>query len=449
MQDVRYLTVSALTKYIKQILENDKHLGQIYIKGEISNLTKHSRGHFYFTLKDEGAQIRVTMFANYVKNLNFNPKDGDKVRLFGSMSVYEAGGSYAINAYTLELDGIGNLYLAYEKLKKELSDKGYFDTNRKKPIPLYPKAIGVITSPTGAAIRDIIHTIERRYPTTRLYLYPALVQGEEAKFSIEKQIKQANQDGLVDVLIVGRGGGSIEDLWAFNEMPVIEAIYRSSIPIISAVGHETDFTLADFVSDLRAPTPTAAGELATPSKDNLLEMVLSYRSQIQVYSQKYMEQQKTKLMHLDERLMVHSPVSLIKQLKERYTQTHTQLMKTMRTLIEGKIHQYRMLSQRIETYDVNALLKYKTEKCDYVSNNLNHAYERIITKKEDNFQLLIQALKHQNPLSLMDKGYTYTTKNQKRIESINEVLIDDIIETTLKDGKLTSVVKQKETHTWK
>jgi exodeoxyribonuclease VII large subunit len=449
MQDVRYLTVSALTKYIKQILENDKHLSQIYIKGEISNLTKHSRGHFYFTLKDEGAQIRVTMFANYVKNLNFNPKDGDKVRLFGSMSVYEAGGSYAINAYTLELDGIGNLYLAYEKLKKELSDKGYFDINRKKSIPMYPKAIGVITSPTGAAIRDIIHTIERRYPTTRLYLYPALVQGEEAKFSIEKQIKQANQDGLVDVLIVGRGGGSIEDLWAFNEMPVIEAIYRSSIPIISAVGHETDFTLADFVSDLRAPTPTAAGELATPSKDNLLEMVLSYRSQIQVYSQKYMEQQKTKLMHLDERLMVHSPVSLIKQLKERYTQTHTQLMKTMRTLIEGKIHQYRMLSQRIETYDVGALLKYKTEKCDYVSNNLNHAYERIITKKEDNFQLLIQSLKHQNPLSLMDKGYTYTTKNQKRIESINEVLIDDIIETTLKDGKLTSVVKQKETHTWK
>ncbi len=449
MQDVRYLTVSALTKYIKQILENDKHLSQIYIKGEISNLTKHSRGHFYFTLKDEGAQIRVTMFANYVKNLNFNPKDGDKVRLFGSMSVYEAGGSYAINAYTLELDGIGNLYLAYEKLKKELSDKGYFDINRKKSIPMYPKAIGVITSPTGAAIRDIIHTIERRYPTTRLYLYPALVQGEEAKFSIEKQIKQANQDGLVDVLIVGRGGGSIEDLWAFNEMPVIEAIYRSSIPIISAVGHETDFTLADFVSDLRAPTPTAAGELATPSKDNLLEMVLSYRSQIQIYSQKYMEQQKTKLMHLDERLMVHSPVSLIKQLKERYTQTHTQLMKTMRTLIEGKIHQYRMLSQRIETYDVGALLKYKTEKCDYVSNNLNHAYERIITKKEDNFQLLIQSLKHQNPLSLMDKGYTYTTKNQKRIESINEVLIDDIIETTLKDGKLTSVVKQKETHTWK
>lgn len=449
MQDVRYLTVSALTKYIKQILENDKHLGQIYIKGEISNLTKHSRGHFYFTLKDEGAQIRVVMFANYVNNLTFSPKDGDKVRLFGSMSVYEAGGSYSINAYTMEQDGIGSLYLAYEKLKKELSDKGYFDPKRKKPLPLYPKAIGVITSPTGAAIRDIIHTIERRYPSTRLYLYPALVQGEEAKYSIEKQIKQANQDGLVDVLIVGRGGGSIEDLWAFNEMPVIEAIYRSQIPIISAVGHETDFTLADFVSDLRAPTPTAAGELATPNKENLLETVFGYQAQLGVYIKTYLDQQKTKLVHLDERLLVHSPEALIKQLKDRYQTSHNQLEKSMRNLLEYKKNQLNLLSLRITSYDVLALLKYKTEKVSYLSSNLGQSYEKIVSKKQDNFQLLLQALKHQNPLELMEKGYTYTTKNQKRIESIKDIDVDDLIETTLKDGKLTSIVKTKETHSWK
>lgn len=449
MQDVRYLTVSALTKYIKQILENDKHLGQIYIKGEISNLTKHSRGHFYFTLKDESAQIRVTMFSNYVKNLVFIPKDGDKVRLFGSMSVYEAGGSYAINAYTMEQDGIGSLYLAYEKLKRELQDKGYFDAVRKKTIPAYPKAIGVITSPTGAAIRDIIHTIERRYPTTRLYLYPALVQGEEAKYSIEKQIKQANQDGLVDVLIVGRGGGSIEDLWAFNEMPVIEAIYHSEIPIISAVGHETDFTLADFVSDLRAPTPTAAGELATPSKDNLLEMVLGYQRGLQVYIQKYLEQQKTTLIHLDERLMVNAPEALIKQLKDRYTVAQENLNKTMNQLLMHKRNQAQMLAQRVTSFDVVALVQYKKEKNAYLVSQLESHYERIISKKDDHFQRLLQALKHQNPLTLMDKGYTYTTKNQKRIESIDDIDINDTIETTLKDGKLTSVVKHKETHTWK
>lgn len=449
MQDIRYLTVTALTKYIKQILENDKHLGQIYIKGEISNLTKHSRGHFYFTLKDEGAQIRVTMFANYVKNLNFSPKDGDKVRLFGSMSVYEAGGSYSINAYTLEQDGIGSLYLAYEKLKKSLEALGYFDPKHKKAIPEYPKAIGVITSPTGAAIRDIIHTIERRYPTTKLYLYPALVQGEEAKFSIEKQIKQANQDGLVDVLIVGRGGGSIEDLWAFNEIQVIEAIFQSKIPVISAVGHETDFTLADFVSDLRAPTPTAAGELATPSKENLLELIQSYQNQIQVYTRKYIEQQKTKLIHLDERLQAHAPVALIRQLHERYQNAHEKLNATMTRVLSDKNHQYHLLSQRIKTYDVMSLIRYKTDKTNQFEQNLQHAYERLITKKEDQFQRLLQALKHQNPLTLMDKGYTYTTKDQKRIESLIDVSIGDRIETTLKDGKLTSVVEKKETHTWK
>jgi exodeoxyribonuclease VII large subunit len=363
--------------------------------------------------------------------------------------VYEAGGSYAINAYTMEQDGIGSLYLAYEKLKRELQDKGYFDAIRKKTIPAYPKAIGVITSPTGAAIRDIIHTIERRYPTTRLYLYPALVQGEEAKYSIEKQIKQANQDGLVDVLIVGRGGGSIEDLWAFNEMPVIEAIYRSEIPIISAVGHETDFTLADFVSDLRAPTPTAAGELATPSKDNLLETVLGYQRGLQVYIQKYLEQQKTTLIHLDERLMVNGPEALIKQLKDRYTVSQENLNKTMNQLLMHKRNQAQMLAQRVTSFDVVALVQYKKEKNAYLVSQLESHYELIVSKKDDHFQRLLQALKHQNPLTLMDKGYTYTTKNQKRIESIDDIDINDTIETTLKDGKLTSVVKHKETHTWK
>ncbi len=449
MQDIRYLTVTALTKYIKQILENDKHLGQIYIKGEISNLTKHSRGHFYFTLKDEGAQIRVTMFSNYVKNLNFSPKDGDKVRLFGSISLYEAGGSYAINAYTLEQDGIGSLYLAYEKLKKSLNDLGYFDPKRKKAIPTYPTAIGVITSPTGAAIRDIIHTIERRYPSTTLYLYPALVQGEEAKYSIEKQIQKANKDQLVDVLIIGRGGGSIEDLWAFNEMPVIEAILQSKIPIISAVGHETDFTLADFVSDLRAPTPTAAGELSTPSKDTLLELVLGYRNQLEVYTRKHIEQQKTRLVHLDERLASKAPMALIKRLSERYQNANKQLEGSMERLLSGKKHQYDLLNQRLQGYDIQTLIAYKVEKTTQLAHNLTQNYENLRVKKEDQFQLLLQTLKHQNPLSLMDKGYTYTTKNQKRIESVTDIEVGDSIETTLKDGKLTSVVKHKETHTWK
>ena len=272
-QTKQYLSVTALTKYIKYKLEGDTHLKQIYLKGEISNLTKHSRGHYYFSLKDENAQIKAIMFSSATKSLAFDPKDGDKVLAYGAISVYEPSGSYSIQIYQMEPDGIGALYLAYEKLKEEMEEKGYFSQTRKKPIPKYPSAIGVITSPTGAAIRDIIHTIERRYPLTKLILYPALVQGDTAKESIRDQINKANQDSLVDVLIVGRGGGSIEDLWAFNERVVAEAIYASKIPIISAVGHETDFTISDFVSDLRAPTPTAAAELATPDKNTLMRTV--------------------------------------------------------------------------------------------------------------------------------------------------------------------------------
>ena len=276
-QTKQYLSVTALTKYIKYKLEGDTHLKQIYLKGEISNLTKHSRGHYYFSLKDENAQIKAIMFSSATKSLAFDPKDGDKVLAYGAISVYEPSGSYSIQIYQMEPDGIGALYLAYEKLKEELEEKGYFSQTRKKPIPKYPSAIGVITSPTGAAIRDIIHTIERRYPLTKLILYPALVQGDTAKESIRDQINKANQDSLVDVLIVGRGGGSIEDLWAFNERVVAEAIYASKIPIISAVGHETDFTISDFVSDLRAPTPTAAAELATPDKNTLMRTVETFK----------------------------------------------------------------------------------------------------------------------------------------------------------------------------
>ena len=211
MEEKRYLTVSALTKYIKYKLETDEHLSNVLLRGEISNFTKHSRGHLYFLLKDENASIRAVMFSSNARMLNFEPKEGDKVLVSGSIDLYEPQGSYSLVLKTMELDGIGELYLAYEKLKAELENKGYFKEERKKKIPLYPNAIGVVTSPTGAAIQDILNTIERRYPLTKVFIYPALVQGEEAKNSIAEKIKKANIDKKVDVLIVGRGGGSIED----------------------------------------------------------------------------------------------------------------------------------------------------------------------------------------------------------------------------------------------
>lgn len=273
MAEVKYVTVGALTKYIKRKFEVDPHLRDLWIKGEISNFKYHSRGHMYFTLKDEQARIQAVMFAGYNQYLSFRPEDGMKVLVRGEISVYEPSGNYQIYVKEMQPEGIGNLYLAYEQLKKRLEAEGLFSAEHKKPIPAFPRYIGVVTSPTGAAIRDILTTIRRRYPIATVILFPTLVQGEEAAGSIVRSIEKANELGYIDVLIVGRGGGSIEELWAFNEEAVARAIFASKVPIISAVGHETDFTIADFVADLRAPTPTGAAELAVPHVTELMERI--------------------------------------------------------------------------------------------------------------------------------------------------------------------------------
>ena len=269
----RYLTVTALTKYIKYKFDHDYNLEEVLLEGEISNFRHNSRGHFYFTLKDENASISVIMFSSFAKTVKFEPKDGMKVFVKGNVSVYEPQGTYRLNVKEMKSDGVGDLYLAFQQLKSQLEKEGLFDPKYKKKLPMFPNTVGVITSPTGAAIRDIINTIGRRYPLTRVVLYPAIVQGDGAKDDIVKQIKLANEQNICDVLIVGRGGGSIEDLWAFNERIVAQAIFDSNIPIISAVGHEIDFTIADFVADMRAATPTAGAEIATPSIDVLKENI--------------------------------------------------------------------------------------------------------------------------------------------------------------------------------
>jgi exodeoxyribonuclease VII large subunit len=262
--DIKYVTISDLNRYIKAKFDTDIHLQRVYLKGEISNFKRHTRGHLYFTLKDENSRINAVMFASSVGSLKFSPEDGMKVLVSGRITVYEANGGYQIYVDTMEQDGLGNLYIEYEKLKKKLADEGLFDPKHKRALPRYPQKIGIITAPTGAAIRDILSTIKRRYPLCSTILFPALVQGTGAKESIVQALTAA-QDYDLDLIICGRGGGSIEDLWAFNEECVAQAIYASKIPIISAVGHEIDFTIADYVADLRAPTPTGAAEMAVPS----------------------------------------------------------------------------------------------------------------------------------------------------------------------------------------
>ena len=255
-------SVSELNEYIKSVFENDRTLSGVTVSGEISNFTNHRSGHLYFSLKDADGQIRAVMFRSRAMSLKFMPESGMRVIVRGSVTVYTRDGSYQIYVSSMQPDGIGALYLAYEQMKARLALEGLFDPAHKLPIPEYPKRIGVITSPTGAAVRDIINVTGRRYPGADLYIYPALVQGAEAEESLVKAVDYFDRSGLCDVVIIGRGGGSIEDLWAFNSERLARRIYDASVPIISAVGHETDFTICDFVSDMRAPTPSAAAEIS-------------------------------------------------------------------------------------------------------------------------------------------------------------------------------------------
>ena len=266
----KYISVSQLTRYIKYKIDNDVNLNEVFLKGEISNFKAHSRGHFYFTLKDENSRINAITFSSQTRKIKFVPQDGMKVLVTGKISVFESSGAYQIYVNDMLEDGVGNLYVAFEQLKNKLTQDGLFREEHKKSIPKIPLRVGVVTAPTGAAIKDIISTIKRRWPLTEIYLFPSLVQGEDAKEDIVKQIKKAENFELkLDTLIVGRGGGSIEDLWPFNEEIVARAIYECSIPVISAVGHEVDFTIADFVADLRAPTPTGAAEMAVPQLSDM------------------------------------------------------------------------------------------------------------------------------------------------------------------------------------
>ncbi len=437
-----YLSVTALTKYVKAKLEGDKHLVSIYIKGEISNFKHHSRGHFYFTLKDEHAQISCIMFSSYVKQVQFQPKDGDHVLLNGRMSVYEAGGSYSIQVQSMKLDGIGELYLKYEALKKDLQEKGYFDMAHKKAVPKFPKKIGVVTSPTGAVIEDIKNTVSRRYLLTEIHLYPALVQGPDSSNSIRNQIMLANQLNEVDVLIVGRGGGSIEDLWGFNELPAIMAIFESKIPIITAIGHETDFTLCDFVSDLRAPTPTAAAELATPNKPDLLELIQNQKTQVEKQYLRFIEKHKTTLVHIDQRLDVLSPIYQVEQSKKQLNQLTNLLSRNYSLQIDESKREVLQLKKLMRSpLEQIALLKDRHEQQDQ---KLKHYIKMILEYKMHLFKVEQTSLKGLNPLSYMDKGFAYIEKDDHVISSIKDIDQGDTIKVTLKDGKAITKVVHKE-----
>lgn len=392
----RVLTVSQLNFYIKSLIENDSKLNIVFLSGEISNLTDHYRsGHIYLSLKDEKSVIRAVMFSGNARNLRFKPTDGMKVICRGRVAVYEPTGQYQLYIEDMQPDGIGALTLAYEQLKKKLADKGLFDVSHKKPLPRFPKTVGVITSPTGAAVQDIRNILYRRFPCINIVMCPVLVQGDSAPEQLVRAVKTLDMYNACDVIIIGRGGGSIEDLWAFNDETLANAIYDCKIPVISAVGHETDFTICDFVSDMRAPTPSAAAELAVPDKAELMSY---YSSQLQ-YLSSFMDSQfrkkSSRLIDFQRRISLVSPQS------------------------------------RIDKYEKNIeLLLNKSQ------NLVNEKY----IEKSNEITKISAKLESLNPLSVLSRGYSIAEKDGVVITSSSQLNRGDNFTLEFSDGKINATV---------
>ncbi len=395
--EINPITVTDLNKYIKGKIDNDEMLNSVLVKGEISNFKNHYTGHMYFTLKDENSLIKCVMFKTYTTHLSFMPKDGMKVIILGSVSVFERDGVYQIYAKAMKEDGLGSLYESYEKLKADLEKEGLFEESHKKKIPFMPKTIGVLTSNTGAVIRDIINVSTRRNPNVHIKLYPVPVQGTGAAEKIAEGIRFMNENNLADVLIVGRGGGSLEDLWPFNEEIVARAIYNSQIPIISAVGHETDFTIADFVADLRAPTPSAAAELAVANVEDV-------RDTLELYKNRYKNalRKKLELMRLSYEKCMARPA-----------------FKNQEQKINEK---YMLIDMKVKSIQNSIMLKLKETRTSFV--------------KE------VAKLDSLSPLKTLSRGYSIVTKSDgKIVNKVTDLNKNDEIKIRLSDGEKQAVVK--------
>ena len=383
------ISVTDLNKYIKDKIANDEALNNVLVKGEISNFKHHYTGHMYFTLKDENSLIKCIMFKTYTSNLKFMPKDGMKVMVFGTVSVFERDGVYQIYCKAMQEDGMGSLYTAYEELKAKLEKEGLFDVAHKKKIPAMPKCIGVLTSNTGAVIRDIINVSTRRNPNVYIKLLPVPVQGEGAAVKIAEAIRTMNEQKLADVIILARGGGSLEDLWPFNEEIVAREIYNSELPVISSVGHETDFTIADFVADLRAPTPSAAAELAVPNIADVALKINSYKNRYQLALKKKVEFMRLRYEKCMNQRVFKEPLQKIQE-------------------------KYIVIDMKIKSMQNSAEAMYKD--------------------KKGNAMKLIAKLDALSPLKTLMRGYSIVSLNGKSIKSAKDLNKDDEVELRLSDG---------------
>lgn len=418
---MNYQTIGEFTSYLKLMFDNSTKMRNVYLKGEISNFKRHPTGHLYFSLKDEKSKINAIMFARDTFNLKFNPTDGTKVLVHGRVSIYEQAGNYQIYVDEMEEDGIGNLYKKYEELKKKLELEGLFDQGHKKVIPFFPKRVGVITAKTGAAIRDIVTTIKRRCPITEIIVFSSLVQGDGAKEDIVRNIHLA-ENYNIDTLIVGRGGGSIEDLWPFNEEIVARAIYECNIPIISAVGHETDFTIADFVADARAATPTAGAMIATP----VLTDLIKHNDQLKIRLNETILK-KIKIFNLE-----------LDRLKNSY------VLKNPMIMYDNKKQKLIMYSDKLNGL-INNIIINKKNKLNILHNN--HIIINPLTLYNDKIKYLDklnEKLLVINPLNTLKRGYSVLYKDNSTINSIKKLKINDKIKIKLVDGLVDASIDKME-----
>ena len=438
--NIKYYTISALNKAIKNMFDSKAELQNIHLKGEISNFKHHTRGHLYFTLKDETSSLSAIMFAFNAKNLTFLPSDGMKVLVSGRVSVYEMSGTYQIYVEEMVPDGLGNLYLEFEKLKKKLESEGLFRKEHKKPIPRFPTKIGIITAPTGAAIRDILSTIKRRFPCVETILFPSLVQGSDAKDDIVRNIILANTYDL-DVIILGRGGGSIEDLWAFNEEVVARAIYDSKIPIISGVGHEIDFTISDFVADLRAPTPTGAAELSVPNKTDVTDMLRQIRTRLMKSMDNKLKNSKDKLNNLKNSYVLKNPISLYEKLEQNFDHLYERLINSIKAIIRYNKEKINTINSSIIFKNPRLLFADKAYNYNEIINKLKICMKKIIDDKKNDYVNMLSKLEVLNPIATLKRGYSVTRMNNKIINKISDVKKGNTIITEISDGKIESVIE--------
>ena len=413
-------SVKQVNAYIKNMFSQDFMLNRIYIKGEVSNFKRHQSGTLYFAIKDESAAVNVVMFQSYARMLKVPLKDGDLVLIKGKISVYEARGTYSVNATEVIFDSKGMLLIQFEELKKKLLDEGLFDKEHKKPLPIYPNKIGLITAPNGAAVQDMLRTIKQRWPIAQVYVYPSLVQGNDAKYDIVKNIRLADNDNL-DVIICGRGGGSIEDLWPFNEEIVARAFYECNTPIISAVGHEIDTTISDYVADARGLTPTDGAMKATPNMIDVINKINDLKNQLNINMGNYIKLLKTEVNNFKTTYVLTNPTKIYESYRYKVDELESSLMSIFnKTLSETKL-QIITDKQKLNTLFTNKLNKSRNE---FINS----------TSKLDGL----------SPLKVLNRGYAFVTYNNKVIKKTDDISINEEIDLSLVDGKVKAKVISKE-----